>query len=119
MTDTPEAPASMNVRFASTLGYDYILTVRSFAESKPGGELLGLIPDIEKALQKLGCKPIYGKNSGKAAKPAPAQPEQKPKEIICPEHNAKAFLKTNKETGAQWYSHKLADDSWCNVDEPK
>ena len=116
MTDTPEAAASMNVRFASTLGYDYMLTVRSFAEDKPGGELLGLIPDIETTLQKLGCKPIYGKNSKPAAK---AKAEQKPKEIICPEHNAKAFLKTNKETGAQWYSHKLADDSWCNVDEPK
>ena len=106
MADTPEAAASMNVRFASTLGYDYILTVRSFAEDKPGGELLGLIPDIEKALQKLGCKPIYGKNS-KPAKPAGEQPKG-----WCDIHDVQ--MKRHEKDGSAWYSHKIDEDTWCH-----
>lgn len=109
MTDTPEAPASMNVRFASTLGYDYMLTVRSFAEDKPGSELLNLIPDIEKTLQKLGCKPIFGKNS----KPAGGEKSKG----WCPIHEVQ--MKRHEKDGQAWYSHK--DDTtggeWCNGKE--
>ena len=117
MTDTPEAPASMNVRFASTLGYDYMLTVRSFAEDKPGGELLGLIPDIEKALQKLGCKPIYGKNSGPFVtqpKAAIAQPAGEKPKGWCPIHDAQ--MKRHEKDGQAWYSHQV-DGEWCHGKE--
>lgn len=110
MTDTPEAPASMNVRFASTLGYDYMLTVRSFAEDKPGGELLGLIPDIEKVLEKLGCKPIFGKNS----KPAAAQPAGEKPKGWCPIHEVQ--MKRHEKDEQAWYSHQV-DGEWCHGKE--
>jgi hypothetical protein len=113
MSDTPEAPASMNVRFASTLGYEYLLTVRSFAEENPGAELLNLIPDVEKALQQFGCRPIFGKNS-QAAAPA----KEKPKGW-CPIHDVQ--MKRHEKDGQTWYSHKddTTNGEWCNGKEKK
>jgi len=115
MSDTPEAPASMNVRFSSTLGYEYLLTIRSFAEEKPGGELLKLIPDVETTLQNLGCKPVFGKNTQPQTTAPQEKAKEKPKKKPCPIHEGEfLYLRTNKETGQSWYSHQPdGSDEWC------
>ena len=110
----PEAPGSMNIRFASSLGFEYMLTVRSFKEQGAGTDLLGMIPAIETKLGKLECKPIFGKNGPKAA-PQDVAPGEDPAEKACPIHDVMMKRRTN--AGGSWYSHKLADDSWCNGGE--
>ena len=111
MSETPEAAASMNVRFASQQGFEYMLTVRSFVTQGSGKALLDTIPSIEKKLAELDCKPIFGKNAATpAAKPVDAEhPETKP----CPVHPGMNLNRKEKD-GKIWYSHKLDDGSWCN-----
>jgi len=113
----PEAPASLNIRFASEHGFECMLTLRHFDEEKGGKELLRRLRPLEELLHKKGCKPIFGKNA--TPKPTETKAEGKPEEIECPIHpNVFATLKTGKD-GAQWYSHKLDDGSWCNAKEKK
>jgi len=112
----PEAPGSMNIRFASSLGFEYMLTVRSFKEQGAGINLLGMIPAIETKLGKLECKPIFGRNNSAAKAPAQdTEPGEDPAEKACPVHNVMMKRRTNDK--GSWYSHKLADDSWCNGGE--
>jgi len=113
----PEAPGSMNIRFASSLGFEYMLTVRSFKEQGAGTDLLGMIPAIETKLGTLDCKPIFGRNSTKAAPQQDVAPGEDPAEKACPIHDVMMKRRTN--AGGSWYSHKLADDSWCTGKEKK
>ena len=36
------------------------------------------------------------------------------KEAICPKHNTPMKLRTNGETGEEFYSHRKKDGSWCD-----
>jgi len=121
----PEATASATVR-VSVEGFEWLFTLRSFGtETKAPAELMPRMKWVNEQFIKMGAKPIFGKNGPATAAAQPAAQQApapsgtpKPKEILCPEHQVIATLKTGKD-GAQWYSHKLADDAWCNVKEPK
>lgn len=110
MTDTPEAAASLNIRFASKGGFEGLLTVRGFEEEGAGLALLAKLGAIEESLHKKGCKPIYGKNSGKAA---PAGEKSKG---WCPIHEVQ--MKRHEKDGSAWYSHQV-DGEWCHGKEKK
>jgi len=105
----------MNVRFATQQGYDYLLTVRSFKEEGAGSALLATIPTIEGKLAELECKPIFGKGSKAAAQET--APGEDPAEKPCPIHDV--MMKRRSGATGTWYSHKLADGSWCNGGEKK
>ena len=115
----PEAPASMNVRFASQQGYDYMLTVRSFQEEGAGVALLELIPPIESKLNKLECRPIFGRgNGGKTATPVD---DEHPAQKECPVH-AGVMMDRKEKDGQIWYSHVIGKDAsgkslYCNGKE--
>ena len=113
----PEAPASMNVRFASQQGYDYMLTVRSFQEEGAGVALLELIPPIESKLNKLECRSIFGRGNGGKAPVDAEHPAQKE----CPVH-AGAMMDRKEKDGQIWYSHVIGKDAsgkslYCNGKE--
>ena len=122
MAALPEAPASATVRCLIE-GFDWMVTIREFDGTNPGRQLLSKLKAINAELKKMGAE-AAGNNyrsqpspKKQAAKPPEPKAEAKPKQIPCPTHNVMADLRVNKKTGAQWYSHKLADGTWCNVDE--
>jgi hypothetical protein len=116
----PEAPASLNLRFASQHGFECQLTVRSFDEKKGGLTLLGKLKAMEESLHKKGCKPIFGKNSQAQAKaPAPeAEADPHPLQKPCPIHGVMMDRRESK-SGGYFYSHQLGKGPdgktiWCN-----
>jgi hypothetical protein len=110
MSDIPEAPASLNIRFASQMGFECSLTLRSFDEEAGGLTLLGKLGTVEEKLHKKGCNPIFGKNSQPQARDA--EPEETPKKKPCPVHPGKFLYLRSNEEGGEWYSHKVGDE-WC------
>jgi len=117
----PEAPASINVRFYYHR-FDVQATVRDETLAGAWEKLTWLIE--KKLIPHTSVQPKFGNNSASSPEPKKEAPkasgpraEGKPKQIPCPTHNVMADLRVNKQTGAQWYSHKLADGTWCNVDD--
>lgn len=115
----PEAPASLNLRFASRHGFECQLTVRSFDAEKGGLTLLAKLEAVEQSLHKKGCKPIFGKNSQPAQQAAQqAEPkaetkaEEKPEKKPCPLHPGKFLKLRRNDEGGEWYSHKIGNE-WC------
>lgn len=116
----PEAPASLNIRFASQAGYECQLTMRSFDSERGGTTLLSKLKAIEESLHKKGCRPIFGKNGppSKAAKPAPEPEEEHPLQKPCPIHGVMMDRRESK-SGGYFYSHPLGKGPdgktiWCN-----
>jgi len=118
----PEAPASATVR-CIVEGFDWMITIREFDQPNPGRQLLTKLKLINAELKKMGAEPTVNNYRSQpspkkeAAKAPEPKAKAKAKQIPCPTHNVMADLRTRKDTGAQWYSHKLADGTWCNVDE--
>lgn len=117
-TQTPtytEAPASFCVKLQSPSGFDCMLTLRGVS----GAELL---PRAEAALAWAtdhGYTPTTnGHNCGggtgtpKADAPADVLTDDAGKRYrVCEAHQARMYEKAGK--GGTWYSHQLADGTWC------
>jgi len=116
MGDTPEAPASASVR-CSIEGFEWLITIRGFeTDGTAGRQLLEKVKAVNEKIIKMGGGPIFGKNNTAAKAPAQeTEPGEDPPEKACPVHNVMMKRRTNE--GGSWYSHKLADDSWCNGGE--
>jgi len=114
MGDTPEAAASINIRFSSQMGFECMLTLRSFDEEEGGKTLLSKLGAVEEKLHSKGCKPIFGKNSQpqQQSQAAVAEPEEKPEKKPCPKHPGKMLKLRRNDEGGEWYSHKVGDE-WC------
>ena len=112
----PEAPASLNIRFSMNQ-FECLLTLRNFEPDgfSAASKLVSGLPKVLEALYKKGAQPIFGKN-GPVTQPTQAkqeesEPDELPKEKPCPIHNVMMKLRTGQ--GGHWYSHKLADGTWC------
>jgi hypothetical protein len=55
----------------------------------------------------MGCKPIASKAINGISNGTPAQPDT----MVCELHNAE--MKLHSKDGQTWYSHKLADGTYC------
>lgn len=115
MTDGfPEAPASASVR-CQIEGFEWLITIREFATESPGLVLLGKLKAVNEKIVQMGGSPIFGRgNGGAKAEAAPAQGQQTAvlDTKVCELHNA--LMKKREKSGEVWYSHKLADGSYCN-----
>lgn len=95
-----EAPTSATIKFEFH-GFDTLLTLRG----ESGAEVL---PKLEAAITWLsehgagGLLTLSG-NGG--------EPETK----VCPIHGV--AMKKREKYGDVWYSHQLADGSWCRGEE--
>jgi len=92
-----EAPASWNTSYITSDGFVCRITLRG----ETGKDLLEKADVAIAFLLEHGFQP-------ERSHPNPRQREVK----LCPIHQAemKKFEKNNKS----WFSHKLADGSWCN-----
>jgi len=117
VSEIPEAPASASVR-CSVEGFEWLITIRGFeTDGTAGRQLLTKIKAVNEEIVKMGGAPIYGKN-GPATAPAAApdvDPNEDPSEKPCPVHNV--MMKKRSGPSGTWYSHKLADGTWCNGKE--
>ena len=113
----PEAPASASVR-CQIEGFEWLITIRGFeTDGTAGRTLIEKIKPVNEAIIKMGGGPIFGRNGGKATPTGDVAPGEDPAEKACPIHNVMMKRRTNEK--GSWYSHKLADDSWCNGGEKK
>ena len=120
MTGTfAEAPASFNVRMQSPDGFDCMLTLRATS----GAELLPKVGQVIEWAKANGYKPTvngYGRNGHGNGHTTPkpeadgdALTDEKGKRYrVCEIHQARMYAKTGKD-GQTWYSHQLADGTWC------
>lgn len=93
-----ESPASWNTRYIDASGFECQLTLR--AES--GAELLKRASAALLALVNSGCVPVANNHNGN---------NHNSDLKVCELHNAE--MKRHEKDGAVWYSHKLADGSYC------
>jgi len=120
-----EAPASATVRMVSPGGYDVMLTLRGMTGA-------GLLPKVEALLMwatEHGYSPTTaparastntakggsdgnGHSESKDADPDVLTDEKGKHYKVCSEHQARMYEKSGKG-GETWYSHQLADGSWC------
>jgi len=91
-----EAPASWNVRYATTSGFVCMLTLCS----ETGLELLEKADAALSFLLEKGYSPCDNNNhhNGKETK-------------LCPIHNCE--MKRREKDGKTWFSHRLEDGGWC------
>ena len=95
-----EAPASVTVK-ATIRGYDVLFTLRDTS----GRALLDKLMPLLDKLAELGATPAangngHGNGAGHGAETR-----------VCPIHNAE--MRKREKDGQVWYSHKLADGSYC------
>jgi hypothetical protein len=112
-----EAPASWNVKYKTAAGYDAMLTLRG----ETGKELLDKAEAVLTWLQQHECSPLpswnskannghhNGNNNGNGKAEVTSEPKA---EDVCPVHNA--TMRKYTKGDQCWFSHKLADGSWCN-----
>jgi hypothetical protein len=100
-----EAPASWTVRY-SVNGYDCMLTLRG----ESGNELLPRAQAALRWLTESGAQPVAKPTNGNDGK-AQDHPALK----VCKYHNAE--MKRHEKDGQVWYSHKLADGTYCKGQE--
>lgn len=98
----PEAAVSWNVTYTSPQGYRCQLTLRG----KDPAAVLTTAADMLQRMHAAGCSPNggyagNGHSNGNGA-------ETKP----CPIHLGEMLRKHTKD-GRSWWSHKLADGTWC------
>lgn len=97
-----EAPASWNTKYLDPSGFECQLTLRSSS----GADLLKKASVALAALAAAGCTPASYKpanGNGKA--------QEHPDMMVCELHNAE--MKKHEKDGQVWYSHKLADGTYC------
>jgi len=95
-----EAPASLTIRFAIR-DFDTLLSLRDVS----GRALLDKLGPVLDKLAELGATPAgngngHGNGAGHGAETR-----------VCPIHNAE--MRKREKDGQVWYSHKLADGSYC------
>jgi len=122
-TQTPptytEAPASFCVKLLSPAGFDCMLTLRGMtgAELLPKAEALlawanehGYTPTPSNGRNGNGHAATTGTPNAEA--PADVQTDDQGKRYrVCEVHQARMHEKAGK--GGTWYSHQLADGTWC------
>lgn len=96
----PEAPVSWNCRYRSSQGFDCQLTLRG---TEPA-EVLRRGADLMRRMSEAGCTPTTGYRVHGAGGNGG---ERK----VCKLHNAE--MRRHEKDGEVWYSHKLADGTWC------
>jgi hypothetical protein len=95
-----EAPASWNTRYIDPSGFECQLTLRSAS----GADLLKKAGAALSALVDAGCTPTVNNQPN-------GRPHEQPAMTVCEFHNAE--MKRHEKDGQVWYSHKLADGSYC------
>jgi hypothetical protein len=96
-----EAPASWTTHYIDPSGFECELTLKA----TNGAELLKKAGIALKALQDAGCKPAV------ITRTANGNHREQPTMTICELHNAE--MKKHEKDGQVWYSHKLADGTYC------
>ena len=100
-----EAPASWNTKYLDPSGFECQITLRDTS----GANLLKKASAALLALVNAGCTPVAykpaanGNGNGKA--------QEQPDMMVCELHNAE--MKKHEKDGQAWYSHKLADGTYC------
>jgi hypothetical protein len=97
--NSTEAPASWNTKYLDPSGFECQLTLRAAS----GVELLKRAGVALGALVAAGCTPANGHN-GKAVI---TREDIK----VCEYHNCE--MRSHSKNGETWYSHKLADGTYC------
>jgi hypothetical protein len=97
-----ESPASWNTKYIDPSGFECQLTLRAIN----GSDLLKKAGVALKVLTDAGCKPVenYSSSNGKS--------KEKPQMTVCEFHNAE--MRKHEKNGQVWYSHRLADGTYCN-----
>jgi len=95
-----EAPASVTVK-VNLRGHDVLFTLRDVS----GRALLDKLGPVLDKLAELGATPVgngngHGNGAGHGAETR-----------VCQIHNAE--MRKREKDGQVWYSHKLADGSYC------
>ena len=98
-----EPPVSWTIRYRYE-GYDCMLTLREHTANA----LLSKAKDVVAWLSKNGAEPL---GPQPIAQPEQPEAEQKP-EGWCSIHAVQ--MKKYTKNGGNWYSHRLADGSWCH-----
>ena len=95
-----EAPASWNTHYIDPSGFECQLTLRSAS----GADLLKKAGAALGALVVAGCTPaVINHTKGNS--------HEQPTMVVCELHNAE--MKKHEKDGQVWYSHKLADGTYC------
>ena len=97
-----EAPASLTVK-ATIRGYDVLFTLRDTS----GRALLDKLMPLLDKLAELGATPAANGNGHGEHAAAGNGAETR----VCPIHNAE--MRKREKDGQVWYSHKLADGTYC------
>jgi hypothetical protein len=101
-----EAPASWNTRYIDASGFECQLTLRD----TNGSTLLKKASAALAALITEGCTPLASKQATNGN--GGSHPQEPPEQMhVCEIHNAE--LKRHEKDGQVWYSHKLADGTYC------
>jgi hypothetical protein len=91
-----ESPASWNTKYVDPSGFECMLTLRA----GNGAELLKRAGVALGELIKQGCTPVSKGND-----------KPQPDVTVCELHNAEMKLHSNDK--GTWYSHRLADNTYC------
>ena len=109
-----EAPASATIRALDPAGFDVLLTLRGDS----GAELLPRLSSAVDWLRAQGYTPVRNGHQ-EAAQQQTGDTESDvltddrgKRYKVCAKHDAKMYEKTGKD-GQRWYSHQLADGTWC------
>jgi len=102
-----EAPYSANIKAISPAGFDVMITMR-----RGIGEEKDFFTGLSKLQEWLVQKGYSPTGKGHVKSDASAGPSDEPEFKTCPIHNAK--MKRRKGRSGIFYSHQLADESWCN-----
>ena len=96
-----EAPASWTTHYIDPSGFECQLTLRAAS----GADLLKKAGMALSTLVAAGCTPavINPPSNGKS--------HEQPTVAVCEFHNAE--MKKHEKDGQVWYSHKLADGTYC------
>jgi hypothetical protein len=110
-TNFEEAPASWNTRYITPDGFTCQLTLRG----ETGKEVLIRAQAAIAWLQEQGCEPFEGYSSSNQTRAngnghETTNGDNNP--AWCAVHGVE--MKRWEKNGKIWYSHKVADGTWCN-----
>jgi hypothetical protein len=97
-----EAPASWSTKYIDQSGFECQLTLRAIN----GSDLLKKAGVALKTLIDAGSKPVENCSSSNG------KSTEKPQMTVCEFHNAE--MRRHEKDGKVWYSHRLADGTYCN-----
>ena len=96
------ASATWSVRYRDPSGFECVLSL----ESVSGVDVLQKAQAALAKLSESGCIPLHNPQIS-----SDTNKGSKGEKIMCPIHNVP--MREWKKDGRKWFSHKLADGTWC------